>query len=130
MTNNISLDEYLNQRGYYYVNNMVMKQFKVYQKYLSNNQVDFLIYNGIKMEDLVVSLPCDQRNHLDGVERQFKFVVPGNKSNFINIYLKNSSISVPLLKGDVSDMIVREVQKTIPASTQINNINYRNANQI
>jgi hypothetical protein len=130
MTNNISLDDFINQKGYYYVNNLVMKQFKVYQKYLTNNQVDFLIYNGIKMEDLVVSLPCDQRNHLDGVERQFKFVVPGNKSNYINIHLKNSTIKVPLLKGNVSDMIVQEIQKTIPASTQINNINYRNANQI
>jgi len=130
MTNNISLDEFLNQPRYYFVNNVTIKQFKVYQKALTNNQIDFLIYNGIKMEDLVVSLPCDQRNHIDTVERQFKFTVPGNKSNFINVHLKNTKINIPILQEKTKDIINQEIKKVLPATTQINNISFRNANKI
>ena len=130
MTNNVSLDEYLNQARYYFVNNITIKQFKVYQKALTNNQIDFLIYNGIKMEDLVVSLPCDQRNHIDTVERQFKFTVPGNKSNFINVHLKNTKIKIPIVQDKTKDIINQEIKKVLPATTQINNISFRNANKI
>jgi len=130
MTNNVSLDEFLNQPRYYFVNNITIKQFKVYQKALTNNQIDFLIYNGIKMEDLVVSLPCDQRNHIDTVERQFKFTVPGNKSNFINVHLKNTKIKIPIVQDKTKDIINQEIKKVLPATTQINNISFRNANKI
>lgn len=123
--NNISLSEYLNQPNYYYVNNAKIKQFKIYKRALSNNEIDFHVYNGIKMDDLVVSLPCDQRNELDGIDRQFKLDVPGNKSNNINIIVKNSQLTNDFIKNKMKEVLIEKLNKVLPINTKINNIEFR-----
>jgi len=123
--NNISLHEYLKQSNYYFIKNSKLKQFKMYKKALTNNEIDFHVYNGIKMDDLVVSLPCDQRNELDGIERQFKLDVSGNKSNNINILIKNSNITNPILQNKFKEIISERIKKIVPITTKINNIEFR-----
>jgi hypothetical protein len=123
--NNISLHEYLKQSNYYFIKNAKLKQFKMYKKALTNNQIDFHVYNGIKMDDLIVSLPCDQRNELDGIERQFKLDVAGNKSNNINILIKNSSIINPVLQNKFKKLVLDRISKIVPITTKINNIEFR-----
>jgi hypothetical protein len=123
--NNISLHEYLNQKNYYFIRNAKLKQFKMYKKALTNNEIDFHVYNGIKMDDLVVSLPCDQRNELDGIERQFKLDISGNKSNNINILIKNSNITNPVLQNKFKEIISERIKKIVPITTKINNIEFR-----
>jgi hypothetical protein len=123
--NNISLDDYLNQKNYYYLNNAKMKQFKMYKKSLSNTEIDYHVYNGIKMNDLVVSLPCGQRNELDNIERQFKLDIGGNKSNKINIIVKNSQITNSNIKEKMRTIIQDKLKKVLPVTTTINNIEFR-----
>ena len=123
--NNVSLDEYLNQENYYYINNAKIKQFKIYKKALTNNQIDFHVYRGIKMDDLVVSLPCDQRNELDGIDRQFKLDVGGNKSNNINLIIKNSQITNDVIKNKMKEVLIEKLTKVLPVNTKINNIEFR-----
>ena len=123
--NNITMDEYLNQKNYYFINNTKIKQFKFYNKSLSNNQIDFLVYNGLKMNDLVVSLPCGQRNELDNIERQFKLDINGSKSNKINIIVKNSKITNNIIKEQVKTILEEKLKKVLPITTTINNIEFR-----
>lgn len=123
--NNISLDQYLQQKNYYYLNNSKMKQFKFYKKALSNNEIDFLVYNNIHMDDLVVSLPCGQRNEIDTIERQFKLDISGNKSNKINIIVKNSKITNNIVKEKLKTIIEEKLKKVLPLTTTINNIEFR-----
>lgn len=123
--NNFTLDKYLNQPNYYFINNSKIKQFKIYKKALSNNQIDFNLYRGIDMKDLVASLPCDQRNELDGIERQFKLDTTGNKSNKVNIIIKNSQITNTDLQKKFKDVITEKLKKTLPITTTINNIEFR-----
>ena len=123
--NNISLDDYLDQKNYYFLNNAKMKQFKMYKKALSNNEIDYHVYNGIKMNDLVVSLPCGQRNELDNIERQFKLDIGGNKSNKINIIVKNSQITNSDIKEKMRTIIQDKLKKVLPVTTTINNIEFR-----
>jgi hypothetical protein len=123
--NHINLEKYLKQQNYYYINNSYIKQFRLYNKALSNNEIEFLVYNGIKMNDLIVSLPCDQRNELDGIERQFKLDTTGNKSNKINIIIKNSQVTNPNLQNQLKDIIIEKLKKTLPITTTINNIEFR-----
>ena len=123
--NNISLHEYLKQSNYYFIKNAKLKQFKMYKKALTNNQIDFHVYNGIKMDDLIVSLPCDQRNELDGIERQFKLDVASNKSNNINILIKNSNITNPVLQNKFKELVMDRIKKIVPITTKINNIEFR-----
>jgi hypothetical protein len=77
------------------------------------------------MDDLIVSLPCDQRNELDGIERQFKLDVAGNKSNNINILIKNSSIINPVLQNKFKKLVLDRISKIVPITTKINNIEFR-----
>jgi hypothetical protein len=123
--NNETLDEHLKQNNYYYINNSSIKQFKIYNKALTNSEIDFHIYKGIGMQDLIVSLPCDQRNELDGIERQFKLDTTGNKSNKINILIKNSQVTNPNLQNDLKSLIEEKLKKVLPITTTINNIEFR-----
>ena len=123
--NNISLSEYLNQPNYYYINNTILKRFKIFNKALTNNEIEFQMFNGISMQDLVVSLPCDQRNELDGIERQFKLDTTGNKSNKINLIVKNSQITNIILQNHLKDIILEKLKKVLPITTTINNIEFR-----
>ena len=123
--NSENLDTYLNQPNYYYINNSSVKQFKMYKRALSNSEIDYHIYRGSDMRDLVVSLPCDQRNELDGIERQFKLDTNGNKSNKINIIVKNSQVTTLKLQEEMKTIIIEKLKKILPITTTINNIEFR-----
>jgi hypothetical protein len=77
------------------------------------------------MNDLVVSLPCDQRNELDGIERQFKLDTTGNKSNKVNIIIKNSKITNSILQEEMKKIIFNKIKKVLPVTITINNIEFR-----
>jgi hypothetical protein len=123
--NNIALDKYMGQKKYYYINNATIKQFKMYNRALTNNEIKFHVYRSVDVSDLVVSLPCDQRNELDGIERQFKLNTTGNKSNKINLIIKNSQIKNVALQNQMKDLIMSKLENILPATTTIHNIEFR-----
>lgn len=125
--NNIPLFKHLKQDSYYFINNCKMKQFKVYDKALSDTEIKFLTYCGIPVKDLIVSLPCGQRNALDSIERQFTLNTIGGKSNSINIVIKNSTISDTTTQDYIRDVISDRLSKVLPATTKIQNISFQNA---
>ena len=101
-----------------------MRQFKLYNIALNDNEIRFLVYNGIKMQDLVASIPSDQRNAFDQVQRLFKFDAPGNKSNNINIKVKNSGISSPTVQAELETLLRDKLKDVLPVNTNINQINF------
>lgn len=123
--NNIPLDKHMGQKKYYYINNATIKQFKMYNRALTNNEIKFHVYRSVDVSDLVVSLPCDQRNEIEGIERQFKLNTTGNKSNKINLIIKNSQIKNTSLQNQMKDIIISKLQNILPATTTINNIEFR-----
>lgn len=123
--NNENLDNYLNQSNYYYIDNSYIKQFKLYKKALSNTEIDYHVYRGSEMNDLIASLPCDQRNELDGIERQFKLDTNGNKSNKINVIIKNSQLTNVDIQEQIKTIIMDRLQKVLPITTTINNIEFK-----
>lgn len=125
-SNRSSLDKYLNQSGYYYVKNLEVQQFKMYNKALTDNEVNFLVLNNLKVDDLILSLPSGQRNGVDHIVRQFKLDIGGAKSNKINLIIKNSGLTAPNLQSKMSEIIMSRIGKVLPANTQIMNIEYRN----
>jgi hypothetical protein len=123
--NNIPLFDKLKQRDRYVINNCKIKQFKVYDKAIDDGVVRHLTYNGVKMEELVASIPCGQRNEIEQIERIFSFNVPGSKSNNINVVIKNSDITNPAIQNQIRDVIADRLQKTLPATTRINQIVFK-----
>jgi hypothetical protein len=124
--NRNSLDKYLDQSGYYFVKNLDIQQFKMYNKALTDNEINFLVLNNLKVEDLILSLPSGQRNGIDTIIRQFKLDIGGAKSNKINLIIKNSGLTVPDLQNKMSQIIMDRISKILPANTQVLNIEYRN----
>ena len=123
--NNIPLFEKLKQQDRYVINNCKIKQFKIYDKAIDDDGVRQFTYNGSKIGELVASVPCGQRNEIEQIERIFSFNVPGSKSNNINVVIKNSDITNPAIQNQIRDVIADRLQKTLPATTRINQIVFK-----
>lgn len=123
--NKQNLSQYLQQPLHYHVDNVSMKQFKIYNRILTDTECNYHVYNNIKMDDLVVSLPCGQRSEVESIERQFKMDVSGSKSNNINVIIKNSQITNSILQNQVKTIISDKVRDVLPATININNIEFR-----
>lgn len=123
--NNIPLFEKLNQKDRYIINNCKIKQLKIYNKAIDDDYARYLVYNGIKMGELVASIPCGQRNEIEQIERIFSFNVPGSKSNNVNIVIKNSDVTNTAIQNQIKDVILDRLQKTLPATTKINQIVFK-----
>jgi hypothetical protein len=122
--NNTPLFKYLNQPGYYFVDNCSVKQFKLYDVALKDDEIRFLTFNGIKMQDGIMSLPADQRNELDQIERVFKLDAPGHKSNNINILIKNSQIEDSPTQEKIKNIVRQKLAQILPANVNINDITF------
>jgi hypothetical protein len=123
--NNETLDAHLGQKNYYFINGLQIKQFKMYKRALTNTEIQYHVYRGIGINDLVVSLPCDQRNELDGIDRQFKLNTTGNKSNKINLIVKNSQLTNSEVTEKMKSLIIEKLEKVLPITTTINEIQFR-----
>ena len=122
--NNIMLPEYLKQKNNYFIDGAKIKQFKLFNTSLTDDQVRFLAFNNIKMSDLIGSIPADQRNAIDSIDRQFKLSVPGNKSNSINIKIKNCNIESNTIKDNLKDVIREKLKEVLPVNVNINDISF------
>ena len=122
--NSVPLFKYIQQKGYYFINDTVMRQFRLYNKALNESEIRFVMYNGLKMQDFVCQLPAGQHNAIDSIERQFKLGIPGNKSNNININIKNLGIIDETLQKQLKDAIKQKLSSIIPVNTHINSIKF------
>ena len=122
--NNIMLSKYLNQKNNYFIDGAKIKQFKLFNKSLTDDQVRFLAFNTIQMGDLIGSVPADQRNAIDSIDRQFKLSVPGNKSNSINIKIKNCNIASSTILNNLKDVIREKLKDVLPVNVNINDITF------
>lgn len=123
--NNIPLFVKLRQPNYYMANNCSIEQFKIYDKAISDDEIRLLTYNNIDMKDLMISLPCGQRNEIDQMERIFSFNVPGNRSNYINVIVKDTNINNEQLRDKVREVLTEKLKKVLPVATKINSITFK-----
>jgi hypothetical protein len=127
--NNIPLFVKLRQPNYYMINNCNIKQFRIYDKAITDDEIRLLTYNNTKMGDLMLSLPCGQRNEIDQIERIFSFNVPGNRSNYINVIVKDTNINNAQLQQRVSEVLTEKLKKVLPVATKINSIKFKSTKQ-
>jgi hypothetical protein len=80
-----------------------------------------------KIDDLVLTLPCGMRNSIDDVSYLQSFCKKNtNKSNYINISIDNLGISSPEILNSLKNTIEDKVKSYIPATTNINKIEFTN----
>ena len=80
------------------LNNCSIKDFKLYDKAISDDEIKFLLIKTYGDSDLITSLPVGHRNEIEQIERIFTVNTPGNKSNKVNVIIKNSNINNEIIK--------------------------------
>lgn len=124
--NNITLPQHLKQTKHYMLNNCSIKNFKLYDKAISNDEIKFLLIKSQGDSDLIASLPTGHRNEIEQVERIFTVNTPGNKSNKVNIVIKNSNINNSAIKENVKNIILEKINKILPVGVTVNDVVFKN----
>jgi hypothetical protein len=124
--NNIMLFQHLKQKNNYISNNFTLKQFKMYNKSISDDEIKFLAIKSTGVSDMVASMPMGHRNAIEQIERIFNVNTPGNKSNTVNIIIKNNKLTNPALQENIKNIIVSKMNNILPAGVKINDIIFKN----
>jgi hypothetical protein len=85
-------------------------------KALANN----LLYN--KFTDLKWNAPTGQRAYLEKIDHFFIHRMPGSKSQYFNIKIKNSQITDPIVRGIIENNILTAINNVAPAYTKLRSI--------
>lgn len=122
--NGIDLATYLNQPGYYFINNLKLKNLFIYDKAILDSEITALNIFGESINDIVLSIPAGQRNNMEEIERYFRFSPGASSSKKINIYLKNLGINNLDIKNNIKNLILQEASTLLPAGVGINDIQF------
>lgn len=122
--NGLDLASYLNQKGYYFINGVKVKNLLIYNRPLYDSEVLAINLFDENIDDLVLSIPAGQRNNIEEIERYFKFSPISSSSKKINVYIKNSGITNEEMKTNIKSIVTNEVYKTLPVGVSINDIQF------
>lgn len=123
--NGIDLAEYLKQPTHYYISDLQLKNFYVFDKALSTTQVYALDLLETKINNLVISLPCGQRNNKEEIERFYKFG-RYNSSKSVDIIVKNLNTSNQDVLSLIKNNILNETKQILPVGVNVNNVKFVN----
>lgn len=85
-------------------------------KALANN----LLYN--RFTDLNWSAPTGQRAYIEKIDHFFLQRMPGSKSQYFNVRIKNSQITDPIVRGIIENNLVTAINNVAPAYTKLRSI--------
>jgi hypothetical protein len=117
------LSTYLKQPGYYYINNLFIKNFYMYDRAISTTNIYALNLLDSKIDRLVLSIPHGQRNNKASIERFYK-LGRNNSSNKIDIVVNNFDISDENVLSQIRLGILEEAGKVLPAGVEVNSIQF------
>lgn len=121
--NDIDLSTYLKQPGYYYINNLNIGNFYIYNNAASKTLITALALRNRKIDELVLSIPHGQRNNKATIERFYKFGY-NNSSNKVDIVVSNFDIDDESVLSQIRLNILDEAKSILPAGVEINNIKF------
>jgi len=80
-----------------------------------------------KVDDLYISLPCGMRNYSDNIDTLNTLGANlKSKSNVVDINIDNLNITDLDILNQVKSNLLAGIQKSLPATTVINKINFKN----
>lgn len=124
--NEQTLGEFCLQPKNYFIDNVTVANLKIYNESLLGHQLQALALEDIPVDNLSISLPCGQRNNIEEINKIFKFTQPYNKSNNVNIVVKNlGSVTSDVKTGVVNNLLVN-LDNILPTHVNINDIRFEN----
>ena len=119
----IPLFKFLNQNNYF-VNNLQIKYFKLYNNTLSQDEIKILNLQHYKVDNIMLNIPCGNRNKSETISRMFKQSVPGFKTNKFDIIIKNINVNNED-KIKLSNVLRKILTDKLPLQTHINNFKFK-----
>ena len=119
--NGVDLATYLNQPGYYYIKDLQIKNFFLYDRALYDGEIIALNLYDKPVSDIVLSLPYGQRNNIEEIERVFKYS-GGGSSKSVSINVKNLNIQNEGFRNNIRNIILRDAKNILPAGISVNDI--------
>jgi len=120
---NIPLFKHIKQNNYF-TDGLQIKYFKLYKNILTKDEVKILNMQHNKVDDIVLNIPCGERNKTETINRMFKQSVPGFKTNKFNIVVKNIDVNENDKKS-LKKAINSIIPSKLPIQTNINDIIFR-----
>jgi len=121
--NGADLSTYLKQPGYYYINDLTVKNFYVYDTAASTTLAYALDLLNSKIDKLVLSIPHGQRNNKATIERFYR-LGRNNSSKKIDIVVNNFGITDNNILNQIKLNIMNEASSILPAGVELNNIKF------
>jgi hypothetical protein len=123
---NSSLNDIINiQDAYKFVGRVA--DLKIYNKTLSSGDIAQLYFSfdySDNRKPLIWNMPTGSRNYIEEIKQWFQMQLPGSKSNYFNINIRNLPITDDNVKMLIEDAIRKNVQRIIPAHTSLYKINW------
>lgn len=120
----LDLSTYLKQPGYYYINDLELKNINIFDKAVDTNTIYALYLQGKQIDDLVLSIPYSQRNNKTQIDRFFK-LGRYNSSKNIDIVVKNLNLTNDDIKSQIRTNILNESKDILPVGVKINDIQFK-----
>jgi hypothetical protein len=124
--NNITLDGFINIKGYNVLRNATIDNLKVYSSGINELQEQAILLDNTNVSPINITIPCGQRNNIEDIQTLFKFTQPYSKSDKVNIVIKNANINDARLEQEISANIYNNLSDVLPADVNINNISFIN----
>lgn len=121
--NSSDLATFLSQPGYYFLKDASIKNLYLFDIPASKDIIFALNVVGSQIDDLILSIPCGQRNNIEEIQRLFKYGSVSS-SNQINIYVKNSGIVDSTLQSNIKSTILQQSSTLLPVGVKINDIKF------
>ncbi len=122
--NGTIINNYIKQNDRYLCKDIILEQPRLFDKAVDDVDIKFLNLNNLKIGEFAASLPCGERNQIEQIQRLFKWQIPGNKSNNINIRIKSDMLNNDNINNVLKEIIKRDIESNLPASVNINNITF------
>ena len=121
---NLDLATYLKQPGYYYTNDLTVKNPYIYDYAIDTELVYALYLLEKKVDDIVLSLPAGQRTSKTEIQQFFKFNRTNSSKN-IDIVVRNLNITDEAVREQIKASILAEASSIAPVGVKINDIIFK-----
>ena len=119
----LTLANRLLQPKKYFLKDIKIKGFKLYNKTMSYFDILAHYNYHIGDKDLIWSYPIGQRTYIDTIDKLMKFTLPEKINNKYTVNINNTSIADDKLKNKLHEKISKELEKITPYFDTVENIN-------
>lgn len=123
--NSISLVDPALERTQFKCNNLEIYDVKAFNKVLSKYDIRNLFLRTAKITDINWNVPAGKRNITETIQQNFKFGLPGYKTNLFDIIVSGAQGLNDVQREAIAAKIREYIKGNIPINTIINEVNIR-----